>query len=56
MGYPEYEFGYRLWNLVDKKVVRNRDVVFLEDKTIADWKKQKLELTVKSTPTANRYN
>ena len=56
MGYSEDEFGYRLWDLVDKKVVRNQDVVFLEDKTIADWKKQKLETIAKSTLTTNRYN
>ena len=38
MGYSEDEFGYRLWDLVDKKVVRSRDIVFMEDKTIEDWK------------------
>ena len=36
MGYSEDEFGYRLWDLVDKKVVRSRDIVFMEDKTIED--------------------
>ena len=36
MGYSEDEFGYRLWDLVDKKVMRIRDVVFLEYKTIED--------------------
>ena len=36
MGYLEDKFGYRLWDLVNKKVVRSRDVVFLEDKTIED--------------------
>ena len=36
MGYPEDEFGYKLWNLFDKKVVRIRDIVFMEDKTIKD--------------------
>ena len=25
MGYSEDEFGYRLWDLVDKKVVRSRE-------------------------------
>ena len=38
LGYSEDEFGYRLWDLKDKKVVRSRDVVFMEDKTIEDWK------------------
>ena len=36
MGYLEDEFSYRLWDLVDKKVVRNWDIVFLEDKAIED--------------------
>ena len=53
MGYSEDEFGYRLWDLVDKKVVRSRDVVFLEDKTIEDWKKQKSEWTPQSPSTTN---
>ena len=34
MGYSEDEFGYGLWDLVDKKVVRSQDIVFLEDNTI----------------------
>ena len=34
MGYSREEFGYRLWDLVDKKVVRSRDIVFIEDKNI----------------------
>ena len=29
-GYSEDEFGYRLWDLIDKKVVRSRDIVFME--------------------------
>ena len=41
MGYSEDEFGYRRWDLVEKKVVRSRDIVFMEDKTIKDWKQQK---------------
>ena len=38
MGYSEDEFSYRLWDLVDKKVVRSQDIVFMEDKIIEDWK------------------
>ena len=38
LGYLEDEFGYRLWGLLDKKVVRSWDIVFLEDRTIEDWK------------------
>ena len=38
MGYLEDEFGYRLWDILDKKVVRSQDIVFMEDKMIEDWK------------------
>ena len=31
LGYGHDEFGYRLWDPVDKKVIRSCDVVFLED-------------------------
>ena len=37
LGYGHDEFGYRLWDPVDKKIVRSRDVVFLEDQTIEDF-------------------
>ena len=36
LGYSEDEFSYRLWDLLDKKVVRSRDIVFMEDKKIED--------------------
>ena len=36
LGYGDDEFGYRLWNLEEKKVIRSRDIVFMEEKTIAD--------------------
>ena len=39
LGYRRDEFGYRLWDPVDKKVIRSRDVVFLEDQTIEDFGK-----------------
>lgn len=29
-------YGYRFWDPVEKKIDKNRDVVFLEDKTIED--------------------
>ncbi|KAL4368326.1 hypothetical protein GQ457_05G026720 [Hibiscus cannabinus] len=35
---PQDEFGYRLWDPVNKRIVRSRDVVFLEDQTIEDTK------------------
>ena len=47
LGYGHEEFGYRLYDPVDKKVVRSRDVVFLEDQTIEDI--DKLESAESST-------
>ena len=41
LGYGDNEFGYRLWNLEEKKVIRSRDIVFMEEKTIADWESEK---------------
>ena len=34
LGYNHEEFGYRCWDLIDKKVIRNGDVVFLEDQFV----------------------
>ena len=34
LGYSEDEFGYRLWDLLDKKIVRSRDIMSMEDKRI----------------------
>ena len=36
LGYGDNEFGYRLWNLEEKKVMWSRDIVFMEEKTITD--------------------
>ena len=36
LGSPKDEFGYRLWDPIKKKIVRSRDVVFIEDQTIKD--------------------
>ena len=41
LGYGHEEFGYRLWDPVDKKVIRSRDVIFFEDQTIKDFDKSK---------------
>ncbi|KAG8377494.1 hypothetical protein BUALT_Bualt08G0038700 [Buddleja alternifolia] len=38
LGYGHEEFGYRLWDPVNKKVIRSRDVVFLEEQTSDDIK------------------
>ena len=39
LGYGHEEFGYRLWDPLSRKIVRNRDVVFLEDKLVDDCNK-----------------
>ena len=37
MGYGEDEY------LIDKKVIRSRDIVFMEQKIMANWEKEKSE-------------
>lgn len=39
LGTPQDEFGYRLWDPANKKIVRSRDVLFFEEQTIEDIKK-----------------
>ncbi|CAL1407753.1 unnamed protein product [Linum trigynum] len=36
MGYGREEFGYRLWDPIARKIIRSRDVIFLEDETSED--------------------
>ena len=36
IGYGQDEFGYRLWDPIHRKIVRSRDVEFVEDQTIED--------------------
>ena len=36
LGYSHEEFGYKLWDPMSRKVVRSRDVVFLEDQLVDD--------------------
>ena len=36
IGYGLDEFGYRLYDPTEKKLVRSHDVVFMEDQTIQD--------------------
>jgi len=45
LGHPDDGFGYRLWNPINKKIVRSRDVVFFEDLTIEDIVKPKKQIT-----------
>ncbi|QHO13807.1 Retrovirus-related Pol polyprotein [Arachis hypogaea] len=47
MGYGHEDFGYRLWDPVSKKIVRSRDVIFLEDQTIEDLEKTDKPITVR---------
>jgi hypothetical protein len=39
LGYGLDEFGYRLYDPVEKKLVRSRDVVFMEDQIVCDIEK-----------------
>ena len=39
LGYRHEEFGYRLWDLVARKLIRSRDFVFLEDQIVVDEEK-----------------
>ena len=36
LGYGHEEFWYRLWDLMCRKIVRSRDIVFLEDQPVDD--------------------
>ena len=45
IGYGEDEFGYRFYDPVEKKLVRSRDVQFMEDQTIED-----IDKVEKTTP------
>ncbi|RDX79846.1 hypothetical protein CR513_39688, partial [Mucuna pruriens] len=36
IGYGHDEYGYRMYDLIEKKLVRSRDVQFVEDQTIED--------------------
>ena len=39
LGYGHEKFGYRLWDPLSRKIVKSRDVVFLEDQRVADGDK-----------------
>ena len=39
VGYGQNEFGYRLYNLLEKKLIRSWEIVFMEDQTIVDINK-----------------
>jgi len=41
LGLPKDDFGYRLWDPIDERIIRSRDVVFFKDQTIEDLNKEK---------------
>ncbi|KAL6201926.1 hypothetical protein ACLB2K_025638 [Fragaria x ananassa] len=43
LGYGNEEMGYRLWNLITKKLFKSRDVVFHEDQIVANFDTNILE-------------
>ena len=51
LGYAHDEYGYRLWDPVDKKIIRSRDVVFIEDQTIEDIEKAEKTTSSGQIPT-----
>ena len=40
LGYGDDKFVYWLWNLAEKKVIRSRIIVFMEEKIIVDWESE----------------
>ncbi|GKV11817.1 hypothetical protein SLEP1_g23036 [Rubroshorea leprosula] len=40
LGYGDEEYGYRLWDLKNRKLMRTRDVVFIENEMVEYSKKQ----------------
>ena len=46
LGYGHEEFGYRLWDPMSKKIVRSRDVMFLEDQLDDDDKVEKASSSI----------
>ena len=45
IGYGENKFGYRFYDPIEKKLVKSRDMKFMEDQTIED-----IDKVEKSTP------
>ena len=56
LGYGDDEFGYRLWDLAEKKVIRSRDIVFMEEKTMIVWENEKKSPTTKSSRVDARFD
>ena len=47
--YKNDEFGYRLWDLAEKKVIWSWDIVFVEEKKIVDWEIENKSSTTESS-------
>ena len=57
ISYGQDEFGYRFYDPVHKKLIRSRDVVFIEDQTIKDINKaDKEDFTPTNDSTSLRLN
>ena len=63
--YGDAEFGYKLWDPKEKKMIRSRDVIFHENENLADFEKTKkpkatvggvLDLTPTSSSLDNATN
>ena len=50
LGYGDDEFGYPLWHLAKKKVIRSRNIIFMEEKTIVGWETENKFPTTESSP------
>ena len=49
VGYGDAEFGYKLWDPKEKKMIKSRDVVFHENENLADFEKtEKPKATVEN--------
>jgi len=46
LGSSRDEFGYRLWDPANRKIIRSRDNVFSEDQTLEDAKQEQPKLKV----------
>ena len=51
VGYEDAEFGYKLWDPKEKKMIKSQDVVFYENENLADFEKiEKPKATVEGIP------
>ena len=51
VGYGDAEFGYKLWDFKEKKMIRSRDAVFHENENLANFEKtEKPKATIGGVP------